>query len=153
MKNSLQELVQRTRGRDTAAGSDIIYAGDGADHAWAGSGDDVVYGEGGNDTLWGGNGDDVLAGGIGDDKLYGEAGESNVSAVYLKDEILSLAQTLTGQAILTALSLTNPALMLLLLNDNSIYGERGDTQWVGDGCKWIKANMIAANDTEERMAA
>jgi hypothetical protein len=41
----------------------------------------------------------------------------------------------------------------LLLNDNSIYGERGDTQWVGDGCKWIKANMIAANDTEERMAA
>jgi Ca2+-binding RTX toxin-like protein len=50
------------------------------------------------------------------------ARESNVSAVYLKDEILSLAQTLTGQAILTALSLTNPALMLLLLNDNSIYG-------------------------------
>jgi hypothetical protein len=67
MKNSLQELVQRTRGRDTAAGSDIIYAGDGADHAWAGSGDDVVYGEGGADQLNGEDGNDIVFGGMGDD--------------------------------------------------------------------------------------
>jgi len=70
-------------GNSPAAGSDIVYAGDGADQVWAGSGGDVVYGEGGADMLDGEDGNDILFGGTGDDVLYGDGNTANTGADYL----------------------------------------------------------------------
>ena len=52
--------------------ADVIYAGEGNDHAWGELGNDVIFGEGGNDVLQGNAGNDTLLGGAGADFIYGE---------------------------------------------------------------------------------
>ena len=52
--------------------ADVIYAGEGNDHAWGGIGNDIIFGEGGDDVLAGNSGNDVLLGGTGKDTLYGD---------------------------------------------------------------------------------
>ena len=63
----------------TVGSADVIYAGDGNDHAWGELGNDVIFGEGGNDVLQGGSGNDTILGGSGNDFIYGE-GQSTDTA-------------------------------------------------------------------------
>ncbi len=56
--------------------ADVIYAGEGNDHAWGGTGNDVIFGEWGSDKLYGEQGNDILMGGAGIDYLYGDAGSA-----------------------------------------------------------------------------
>lgn len=61
--------------------ADMIYAGEGKDHVWAGIGNDVIFGEGGIDKLYGEEGNDTIMGGAGADWLYGDGGNSSVYTV------------------------------------------------------------------------
>lgn len=63
MKKSTQEIVRRTRGRDTG-----------------GTGNDLLVGDGGIDTLTGGSGADQLLGSAADDTLDGGAGSDTLFA-------------------------------------------------------------------------
>ncbi|HBU28883.1 MAG TPA: hypothetical protein DEB56_03775 [Thiobacillus sp.] len=56
---------------------DVIYAGDGNDHATGGRGDDFIDGGIGNDTLWGNGGNDIIDGGAGDDLITGDGTTSS----------------------------------------------------------------------------
>ncbi|MDO8311442.1 MAG: calcium-binding protein [Sideroxyarcus sp.] len=72
------------------SGNDTLYAGNGADHVWAGQGNDVVYGEAGDDQIVGEDGNDILTvdggfntlfGGTGNDiNVLFEAGKSMIHA-------------------------------------------------------------------------
>ncbi len=53
-------------------GADVIYAGEGNDHAWGGRGDDVLFGEAGDDIMVGNGDNDALFGGAGKDILLGD---------------------------------------------------------------------------------
>ncbi|MBI5007090.1 MAG: putative Ig domain-containing protein [Nitrosomonadales bacterium] len=66
------------------------------------------------------------------------ARESNVSAIYVKDEILSLAQTTTGRTVLPLLFAWNPALFAISLNVTNISGNE----------QVIEANATSGNGWE-----
>ncbi len=55
------------------AAADIVYAGGGDDHVWAGAGDDIVFGNDGADHVLGEAGSDAVTGGRGADRLLGDA--------------------------------------------------------------------------------
>lgn len=80
MKNSIQELVRRTRGRGTGL-RERIFALDGNDTIDAGAGNDYIDGGQGNDLLNAGSGDDYLIGGAGEDTMLGGRGDD----VYIVD--------------------------------------------------------------------
>lgn len=63
----------------TVGSADVIYAGDGNDHAWGELGNDAIFGEGGNDVLQGGSGNDTILGGLGNDFIYGEGNQSDLA--------------------------------------------------------------------------
>ena len=65
MKKSTQEIVRRTRGRDTGQKGDFLTGG---------AGDDTLIGSTANDVLMGGAGSDLLIGGTGNDDIAGDGG-------------------------------------------------------------------------------
>ena len=67
--------------------ADVIYAGEGNDHAWGQFGNDVIFGEGGDDILSGGEDNDIVLGGAGSDKLYGDVGSDYLDGGNEADEL------------------------------------------------------------------
>jgi len=68
-------LFQPVEGTQSPASgaADVIYAGEGNDHAWGGLGNDIIFGEGGADKLYGDEGHDIVMGGAGNDLMLGGA--------------------------------------------------------------------------------
>ena len=69
-------------------GADVIYAGNGNDHAWGGIGDDAVFGEAGDDKLYGEDGNDILMGGAGLDFVSGGAGHDYLDGGAGDDQLI-----------------------------------------------------------------
>ena len=127
MKKSTQEIVRRTRGRDTA---NIDGAGNALDNVITGnSGNNILAGLEGNDTLDGGAGADTMLGGAGNDTyVVDNAGDAVIENANEGTDTVQSGVTYALSANVENLTLTGTAAINGTGNDldNVITGNGGN---------------------------